>query len=431
MYGVVNIVCYWLLQTNINTFRLVRIEVMKIKVVLDSCFRGMISGWPTRYIGLITELYANHELHIFAPGNTTLFKSYFPAANVCKSTSDKYNVNKLSLYKYALSFISPKKLEIYLPEFHFYPEFYQLLQLDKTEYELVIYFGLSSYVFYYNNDRSIPKICDVCDSALRHRDSHRTVTDNWKLKVVNTIDMYYIKRIKKKYIDKDLVITAITDLDVAYIKNVLKNNNIVAIANGVSAPKYKVSENLIDQKILMNQVLFCGSLDYAPNIYSLMYILNEIWPILQNTFPELHFHIVGRNPITKLLDKVNSSERVHLFKNVPDVFLYYKTARLFLSPMFNGGGMKNKILEAFISGTPVVTNREGMVGIEMENGVQGYLGESVNEFVNGAEMILRSDRETYRKMVYSCETLGAKYSWKSSADALERIIKSVSKCGNG
>jgi glycosyltransferase involved in cell wall biosynthesis len=400
---------------------------MKIKVVLDSCFRGMISGWPTRYIGLISELYANHELHIFAPGNTELFKSYFPAANVCKSTSEKHNVNKLTLLKYAMSIISPKKIEIYLPEFRFYPEYNKLLSLDNAIYELILYFGLSSYVFYCNNDRSIPKICDVCDSALRHRDSHRTVTDNWKLKIVNTIDMCYIRRIKRKFIDKDLVITAITDLDVAYIKKVLKNNRVVTIANGVSTPKFKVSEDIIDDKILSNQVLFCGSLDYGPNVYSLMYILNEIWPVLKDAYPELHFHIVGRNPITKLLDKVNSSERVQLFKNVPDVFLHYKNAKLFLSPMFNGGGMKNKILEALISGTPVVTNREGMVGIEMKSGVHGYLGESVKEFINGVNMILKADKETYRKMVYSCEILGAKYSWKSSADALEKVIKSVSQ----
>jgi len=40
---------------------------------------------------------------------------------------------------------------------------------------------------------------------------------------------------------------------------------------------------------------FIGSLDWMPNLEGLQWFLNDVWPALHRRFPDLRFHIAGRN----------------------------------------------------------------------------------------------------------------------------------------
>ena len=69
--------------------------MLKIRIVIGTEFRGMDSGWPVRYIGLMKELYKHHSLYIYAPGDTKLLQSYFPSASVSNySKFDTVRVEK-------------------------------------------------------------------------------------------------------------------------------------------------------------------------------------------------------------------------------------------------------------------------------------------------------------------------------------------------
>ena len=93
---------------------------MNILVVLDEPHIGMVSGWPTRYIGIISQLYKKHKLSIFAPGDTTLLKSVFPDADVCASTSiDNVVTSRFSLGKYIFSFFFPDRNNIFFNGFQY------------------------------------------------------------------------------------------------------------------------------------------------------------------------------------------------------------------------------------------------------------------------------------------------------------------------
>lgn len=395
---------------------------MKIKIVLDNCFQGMVSGWATRFMGLITQLYERHELFIFAPGETSLLQEYFPKAFICPSTSSESIVPKFTLAKFVISLVFPNKRSLFLPGWQFYPEFYKIVNNDKKEYDMLVYFGLSSYVYYHNSSLQVQAICDVCDSLIRLNKSQARISKDLKTKIVSIIDLYYIKKIKRKYIKKDLMVSAITNLDTRYVKSILPKNNVVTIPNGVASPNYPIDKQLENNKFDSNEILFCGSLNYEPNIYAVIYILKELWPILCDKYPSLTLRFAGRNPTPELLNEIKNSERVKIYKNVGDIFDQYKVAKIFLSPMFTGGGMKNKILEALISGTPVITNREAIAGIDMESGVHGFLGETTAELIRSVDVILGYDKSTYSKMMYSCEELGKKYSWGASGSKLNSLI---------
>ena len=75
---------------------------------------------------------------------------------------------------------------------------------------------------------------------------------------------------------------------------------------GIDPENYKPKEE--KHKIIPN-LLFLGSLDWKPNIIGLQWFINEVWPSVHKIFPDILFHIAGRNP-------GNNSE---LFKNQPSI----------------------------------------------------------------------------------------------------------------
>jgi glycosyltransferase involved in cell wall biosynthesis len=397
---------------------------MKIKIIINEPYKGITSGWATRYIGLTNEMYKRHTLFIYAPGDTTLLQSTFPNAIVCSSTEVEENKLEFSLWGYFLSFLSPKREKIYLPGFNYYPKFHALLvnNVNRESVDLVFYFSFSSYIYYNKIDRDVPKICDFCDSFYRHLESKRLIKRTIISRMVDRVDIAYLYRIKRKFILQDLLILTITDIDKEYIQKVLSKNSIKSIPNGVNTPEIFAESSFLEEKYNSDIVLFCGSLDYEPNVNCIKYIFEHIWIEIKKQNPSLVLQLVGRNANEQVLNLVKNKQDVEIHQNVKDVFVFYQKAKLLLSPMFIGGGMKNKLLESLSVGTPIVTNREGAAGVNFSDSVHGYLGETSRALVLSVNKILRADKQSYTKMVLACIELSREYRWSSIGDRLDSIL---------
>lgn len=393
---------------------------MKIKVILSEPYKGMISGAPTRYIGIMKELNKNHELYIFAPGNTELLRQIFPDAMVCKSTEDKPQKKHFTVFKYFLSIIFPEKSNILFPMFNFFQDFSELVNNQQSSFDLIFYFGLGAYVFYNNkNLNNSPQICDLCDSMLRHLTATSKNCHDFKSKFINTTDIFYIKRIKKKFVNKSVKLIVTTNKDAIFIRKSLKSNSVYVLPNGIYVPKIKLNNDYLSRKWSSKEIIFCGSLNYLPNINSIIHILNNIWLSLHSKLPGLKFSIVGRDPDTTLLQYIKSFNNVNIYSNVPDVFTYYQKAKLLLSPMFLGGGIKNKILEALCTATPIITNKEGAIGVDIVSGIHGTICETNSELIDAIFNMITISLADYKVYANKCFELAQKYSWTEIGKQLE------------
>jgi hypothetical protein len=396
---------------------------MHIKIVLPEPYVGMTSGAPTRYIGMINELYKRAHLSIFAPGNTGLLKQLFPNAIICGSTSSEPSVNKFSISVFLLSFLYPVRENVFLPMFDFFPEFDAILKDDavRNNYDAVYYFGMSTAVYFSKYDRNVLKIADFCDSLLRHFKTNYKHAVTIKKKSMVLADIVYLYRVKKKFIKKDISIIITTEKDAACIKKIIPDNPIYSIPNGISIP-YTIDGDYLEKKWNSKEILFCGSLNYEPNVRSIEYILNNLWKEIRNRLPGVHLSIVGRDPSQRVIDVVAKHDGVTIYKNVPDVFEYYKTAKLILAPLFSGGGIKNKILESLTTATPVVTNREGAIGVDIKTEIHGLVKESPEELISATIKILTLEKQNYFEMAKKCSKLSEQYNWHHIGNLLYEVI---------
>lgn len=400
---------------------------MNIKIILNEPYKGMTSGWPTRYIGLINELYKSNSLYIYAPGNTSLLKDTFPDAYVCSSSNEEHKKINFSAVKYFASIISPSKTDVFLPIFYYYPDFNSLLFREQStiRYDIIFYFGLSSYVYYHKLHPNVPKICDFCDSLLRHFLANIKNAKTFKTKIINYLDIIYLFRIKRKFIDNEVSIIGTTEKDISYIKKIIQRNNSFAIPNGIYIPEFQSSEKYFLNKWESKSILFCGSLNYQPNILAIRYILQELWSSLKSIYPDIQLNIVGRQPSADLLAFIKQFKDVNVHKDVPNIIEFYQSAKIALIPIFSGGGIKNKVLEALCTATPIVTNKEGAIGIDLESEKHGFIVEDRQHFIDTTSTILNADLETYSMWANNCFQLAQKYSWTEVGKKLNTTITSI------
>lgn len=400
--------------------------IMIIKIIINKPFRGIIDGWSTRYIGLIKILEKENALFIFAPGNTDLLRIQFPESYVCDSTSEHYIKYKCNFLKYIYSIVIKPGKRIFLPGFEYYPEFDILLSdFDNDQYDTGICFGLDGYIHYGKHFGNNPVLCDFCDSIIRHITSYRHETRNLRKKLIHTLDIIHISRIKKMFIPQSLLISAITDKDAQYFKKALVKNNVIILNNGTDIiDNESFTEQYIYNKWKSNIIIFCGSLNYKPNIQSLQYIFRKIWPTVKKE-TDLVFYIVGRNPENYLCNIPELDNRVKVIANVRNVLPYYKLSKFLLAPIFTGGGMKNKVLEAFGTATPVITNKEGITGINPGNKITGYLADDTCDIINSVFKMYEADYAMYKELCNNSYWLGKKYSWENAGKKLQTVLNDL------
>ncbi|MCB1184508.1 glycosyltransferase [bacterium] len=108
--------------------------------------------------------------------------------------------------------------------------------------------------------------------------------------------------------------------------------------------------------------LFVGSFGHRPNVLAADFLLDEVWMRVRAARPDAVLVLAGRGSDRYLATR-GPVAGVEALGYVDDLTPHFRTARLFLAPLPEGGGIKIKVLEAMARGVPVVTTPVGAEGI--------------------------------------------------------------------
>lgn len=119
---------------------------------------------------------------------------------------------------------------------------------------------------------------------------------------------------------------------------------------------------------------FMGDFGYAPNRRGLSRFLAEGWPACRRALPDATLAIAGPG-LTPRTAAGLAVPGVELHGLVPDVAAFLGAARAVVVPIWEGGGVRLKVLEALAAGRPVVSTALGVDGIGVRDGREGLLSE--------------------------------------------------------
>lgn len=145
--------------------------------------------------------------------------------------------------------------------------------------------------------------------------------------------------------------------------------------------KYDEQRALIvdsNNEILKIDYLFVGVAFFA-NTEAVQWFISNVMPNVEG-----HLYVVGRG-----MDKhqfKSLSSRVHIYGFVDDLSDFYYRARMIVSPIHVGGGMKTKTAEALMYGKTILGTSEAFEGYEYDKQCM-YVCNTVEEYVNHIRLI--------------------------------------------
>jgi glycosyltransferase involved in cell wall biosynthesis len=142
-------------------------------------------------------------------------------------------------------------------------------------------------------------------------------------------------------------------------------------------------------------IVFIGGYGHTPNVDAVIWLCNEIMPIVWRELPEIHVTLLGNSPPPSVL--ALRSDRVLITGFVANVSPYFEEARLFVAPLRYGAGMKGKVGHALSFGLPIVATSVATEGFDLADGENCLIADDTASFAQ-AIVRLYGDRSMWERL---------------------------------
>ena len=131
--------------------------------------------------------------------------------------------------------------------------------------------------------------------------------------------------------------------------------------------------------------VFIGNFRHAPNWDSVLWLKESIWPAIRQQLPSAELHVYGAYPAKKVTNLHNPKQGFLVKGWAKDALQVIGDARVLLAPLRFGAGIKGKLAEAMLCGTPSITTPIGSEAMLAENQNRadwpGYIGETEKNLI--------------------------------------------------
>ena len=110
-----------------------------------------------------------------------------------------------------------------------------------------------------------------------------------------------------------------------------------------------------------------GNFRHEPNWDAVLWLKNSIWPLIRQQLPQAEMHIYGAYPPPKATQLHNPRQGFLVKGWAKDAIDVMSQARVCIAPLRFGAGLKGKLVEAMLCGTPSVTTSVGTEGMGSTN----------------------------------------------------------------
>jgi len=227
------------------------------------------------------------------------------------------------------------------------------------------------------------------------------------LKILDTEDLFCLRHARHKAFkqqramtEADLLSSELAQREVAAILRCDLSLMISPKEITLLATLFKVDANLLHYCPLlyspadfsMNTPSFAerhdfisiGNFRHAPNWDAVLWLKQQVWPLIRAQLPQAQLHIYGAYPPPKAT-ALHDEKSGFLVKGwIDDAKLAMQSARVCLAPLRFGAGIKGKLAEAMLCATPSVTTDIGIEGMESDLGWPGMVANDSQALADAA-----------------------------------------------
>lgn len=412
----------------------------RILTIIPYKFYPPTSGGALRCFYILREMARQHEVSVLTvqpirdfeketevefPANVEVinifqykkFTSIFNRASNRVGDAINYRFLKRSLFSETNSFL----LEIYSTLKH---------TLNQKNFDVVYYENLEVLGLLQ------PIVKRQSPSSIHLYDAHNCDSDLWMKQAINENKKVLLKYARKALASERFLYKKVDGFFCCSTQDntmltTLNKNRIkgAVIPNGVNTASRPFDSN--EEKYLNQELIFCGSLDYFPNIEALKWFYDEVFPSVKSVLPAVSLTVIGSLTQPQKYDFFKNDPSVNLIGKVDTVVPYYKKAAVSIVPLKTGSGTRLKILEAMSMGTPVVSTAIGAEGIDFTKEKHMLIADTASEFAKQVVSLFNNNRKYNFLRREALELVKLKYDWKEIGVEINKNLESLLGNKNG
>lgn len=143
-----------------------------------------------------------------------------------------------------------------------------------------------------------------------------------------------------------------------------------------------------------NHFVFVGNFFHQPNVDAVLE-LKRIWPDIRKQLPKAEVHIYGAY-VKQQIQQLHKPNNGFIVKGFTENAMHVVSkAKIVLAPIRFGAGIKGKLTEAMLCGTPSITTTIGAEGMHDNLPWNGYVAKNSDDFIKKA-IELYTNEEQWR-----------------------------------
>lgn len=389
---------------------------MKILLLASRVPYPLYNGEDLRIFHFAKYLSQDHELHLVAYGSGSSSAPeaacYFKRIHTLEAAPT--NGANGRLMSRLLQAFSPDHL------YSFDPQICSVLSrlLEEERFDLV-WIPAWQMIPYARHIRHVPIFVDVMDDGVLELGRELRSCGSLGEATVTLKRLFVTYLFERRYFRRVALCSLASERDAEVLSWVCPTAKQVVIPNGVDTHFYKplgLGEDF-------PSIIFEGNMSFAPSVDAILHFCNKTLPLIQNKIPEIKLYIVGKDPPPEILRLAEQSIIVTGY--VEDVRPYLDRASVFICPMRKGAGIKNKILQAWAMGKPVVATPIALGGLCAQLGKNIMAANGPSEFAEKVTELF--ERPGLRRELGrgGLETVRNHYSWERQVQLLEDAFRSL------
>lgn len=178
------------------------------------------------------------------------------------------------------------------------------------------------------------------------------------------------------------------------------------------------TNKLIKQYTQRQHFISIGNFRHAPNWDAVLWLKQQIWPAIRKALPEAELHIYGAYPPPKAT-ALHDEKIGFLVKGwAENAFEVLEDAKVLLAPLRFGAGIKGKLADAMLTGTPSVTTDVGIEAMSSKPSWPGAVENEVSSFVLAAVDLYQNSDLWLQAQQKAQPILESRFNKNSLAEAL-------------
>ncbi|MGD0546284.1 MAG: glycosyltransferase family 4 protein [Terracidiphilus sp.] len=214
-------------------------------------------------------------------------------------------------------------------------------------------------------------------------------------------------------------VIAVSEIDATRMKRMFGIETVSSVPTGVDV-EYFAPRGAPP----ISEMVFCGSMDWLPNVDAVVYFLSEVLPLIRDRLPGATFTIAGRAPGASVLKAARGLTGVRVTGKVEDMRPYLWGAKISIVPIRIGGGTRLKIYECMAAGVPVVSTTVGAEGLSYKDGEDIVLADNPGGFASACVRLLCDDAARRTIAHNALQRAQKEFSWQSVSLKFEAILES-------